>query len=70
MVLISFKFEADLTIIKGEVHSKNMLISDERFEITRKNAIDCFSLPRLVLEMFVFNVEKLVRWRPPSSICK
>ena len=50
------------TTLKGKVHPKNMLVSDVRSDKIGKNAIDCFSISPLVLKIFAFKVEELVRW--------
>ena len=53
-------------LVKWKVHSKNVLFSDVRSYKIGKNAADRFSISPLVLEIFAFNVEKLVIWRQPS----
>ena len=49
------------TLIKVEVHPKNLLISDVRSDEIGKNIIDHFSIIAcLVLKIFVFKVQNLV----------
>ena len=40
-----------------------MLVSDVRSDKIGRNTIDRFSISPLVLKIFAFKVEELVRWR-------
>ena len=42
-----------------------MLVSDVRSDKIGKNAVDSFPISPLVLKIFAFKVEELVRWRQP-----
>ena len=53
-------------LFKGKVYPKNWLIADVASDEIGKNAIDRLSIPLLVLKIFIFKVQKLVIWRPPS----
>ena len=53
------------TYLKGKFTQKNMLVSDVRSDKIGKNAVDRFSISPLVLKIFAFKVEELVRWSQP-----
>ena len=50
---------------KGKFTQKKMLLSDVRSDKIGKNTADSFSISPLVLKIFAFKVEELVRWRQP-----
>ena len=52
--------------LKGKIHLKLMLISDEKSDKMEKNTVDRFSISRLVFKIFAFKFGKFVIWRPPS----